>query len=112
VDVCYSQDFFARKKAGKRGARLLGYNGTIEFDWYMDEVKVFMHNTERVETYTVDTSKMSHGGGDHVLVYNFVNVMKGVERSISPIDAGLLSTLMCLKARESVQTSTFQRIEW
>ena len=112
MHVNYSQNFFARKKAASRGARLLGYKGTIEFDWYTDELKVFMHNTERVETYKLDTSKMSHGGGDHVLAYNFINIMKGMEKSISSIDAGLISALMCLKAKESAMTDTFQRIEW
>ncbi|MDO8685628.1 MAG: Gfo/Idh/MocA family oxidoreductase [Clostridiales bacterium] len=112
MHVSYTQNFFARKKAAMRGARLLGYNGTAEFDWYTDEVRVFMHNTERVESYKFDSSKMSHGGGDYVLAMNFINVMKGVENSVSPLDAGLLSVLMCLKAKESALNSTFQKIEW
>jgi predicted dehydrogenase len=112
MHVNYTQNFFARKKAGKRGARFLGYDGTLEFDWFTDEIKVYMHNTERVESYKFDSTKMSHGGGDFVLVMNFINIMKKKETSVSPIDAGLLSALMCLKARESAATSTFQKIEW
>lgn len=112
MHVSYSQNFFARKSAGKRGARLLGYNGALEFDWYTDEVKVFMHNTPRVETYKIDSAKMPHGGGDHALAYNFINVMQGKEKSVSPIEAGLISTLMCLKAKKSSQTNTFQSIAW
>jgi len=112
MHVAYSQNFFARKKAASRGARFLGYNGTLEFDWYKDELKVFMHNTSRVESYTFDSAKMSHGGGDNVLALNFIRIMQGREESVAPLDAGLLSALMCLKARESALTDTFQKIEW
>lgn len=112
MHVNYSQNFFARKKAGRRGARLFGYNGTVEFDWYTDEVKVYMHQTPRVETYKMDTSASSHGGGDTVLVDNFVRVIRGEQKSVSPLSAGLLSVLMCMKAKESAATNTFQEIKW
>jgi predicted dehydrogenase len=112
MHVNYSQNFFARKKAASRGARFLGYNGTVEFDWYTDEVKVFMHNTERVESYKLDTSKISHYGGDSALAFNFINIMKGTEKSLSNIESGLLSALMCIKANKSATTDTFQKIEW
>lgn len=110
MHVSYSQNFFARKAAASRGARLLGYNGTLEFDWYKDELKIFMHNTPRVETYNMDSSKMIHGGGDGILAYNFIKVMQSKEKSVAPIEAGLLSTLMCIKASISSQTNTFQLI--
>lgn len=112
MHVNYTQNFFARKGAAKRGAMLLGYDGSVEFDWSTNEVKVYMHSTERVETYKVDVSKMSHGGGDHVLGLNFINIMRGIEKSISSIEDGLLSVLMCLKAKESSINSTFEKIEW
>jgi predicted dehydrogenase len=112
MHVSYSQNFFARKEAAARGARLLGYNGTLEFDWVKDELKVFMHNTPRVETYKIDSSQMSHGGGDDALALNFIRVMQGKEKSVAPIDAGLLSVLMCLKAVQSAENNTFQDISW
>ena len=112
MHVCYSQNFFARKKAGKRGATLFGYKGTIEFDWYTDELKVYMHHTPRTETYKMDASGASHGGGDTVLADNFMRVMRGEQKSVSPLSAGLLSVLMCLKAKESAATNTFQEIKW
>ena len=112
MHVCYTQNFFARKAAASRGARLVGYKGTLAFDWYTDEIKVFMHDTPRVETYKVDSAMMSHGGGDDVLAYNFINVMKGLEKSIAPMDAGLISALMCIKARESAENQMFQDITW
>ena len=50
-----------------RGATLIGYAGTLEFDWYTDELKVHLHHTPRVETHKIDSKAMSHGGGDLVL---------------------------------------------
>lgn len=112
MHVSYSQNFFARKSAGRRGARLYGYRGTLEFDWYTDELKVHMHHAPRTETYKMDTTGASHGGGDTVLADNFVRVIRGQEKSVSPLSAGLLSVLMCLKAKESAATRTFQEIKY
>ena len=112
MHASYSQNFFARKKAGRRGARLFGYKGTVEFDWYTDEVKVYMHHKPMVETHKLDSAALSHGGGDTVLVDNFVRVIRGEEKSVSPLSAGLLSVLMCLKAKESSLTNTFQEIRY
>jgi len=112
MHVCYSQNFFARKKAGRRGARLYGYLGTLEFDWYTDEVKVYMHHSPRVETYRTESAHASHGGGDLVLADNFIRVIRDGARSVAPLDAGILSALMCLKAKESAATRTFQPVEF
>jgi hypothetical protein len=112
MHLSYSQNFYARQKAAKRGCTLLGYKGTIEFDWYTDEIKVFMHHSPRVDVIKIDTSAASHGGGDLVLADNFVKVMLGEAESIAPMNAGLLSVLICLKAKESGLTDTFQPIEW
>jgi len=112
MHLSYSQNFFARKGAAKRGATLMGYEGTVEFDWGTDEAKVYMHNTPRVETYKVDSSQMSHSGGDIALAMNFLKVMRGEEKSRTSIDAGLWSALLCLKAKESAETHTFQSVAW
>ena len=111
MHVAYSQNFFARKGAAKRGARLIGYQGTVEFDYYTNEVKVFMHHLSRVETYKIDREfDQSHGGGDLVLAKNFLDVIEGKAETVAPLSAGLLSVLMCLKAKESAMTKTFQEI--
>ncbi|MBP1992409.1 Gfo/Idh/MocA family protein [Paenibacillus eucommiae] len=111
MHMSYSQNFFARRKAGSRGARLLGYKGTLEFDFYTNEVKVFMHHQPRVETYTIDPGE-AHFGGDAVLAQNFIGMMKGIDQSASTLESGLTSALMCLRARESAQTHMFQDIAW
>ncbi|OFX15634.1 MAG: oxidoreductase [Armatimonadetes bacterium RBG_16_58_9] len=112
MHVCYTQNFFARNKAGKRGARLLGYKGTIEFDWYTAELNVYMHHIPRADTYKFDVSMAGHGGGDVILVDNFLRVVQGKQPSLAPLSAGMLSALMCLKAKESAATKTFQEIAY
>jgi len=109
MHMVYSQNFFARNKSQKRGATLLGYHGTIEFDWYTGILKVLMHHAQRVETYEFDGAG-GHGGGDQVLASNFIKVIRGEEASLSTLDDGITSVLMCLKARESAATHTFQEI--
>lgn len=113
MHVNYTQNFYARFKAGRRGASLLGYKGTVEFDWYTDEVKVFMHHKQRTETYKCDPGAATHGGGDLHLIDSFVRIMKGEDHiSAAPLSAGLTSVLMCLKAKESDATNTFQEIKY
>lgn len=113
MHVTYSQNFFIRNKVGSRGARFMGYKGTVEFDWYTNEVKVFMHHTARAEIYKIEAGEAGHGGGDFVLIRNFIDLVKGnKEKSVSSLDDGLLSALMCLKAKESAQTKTYQNLSW
>jgi predicted dehydrogenase len=111
MHVSYSQNFFARRGAGTRGARFLGYKGTIDFDFMTGKVKVYMHHTPRVETYEF-TAADGHFGGDSTLVRNFGDVILGKSKSISSLDDGMLSALLCLKAKESAETHMFQTISW
>ncbi|MBW7458688.1 Gfo/Idh/MocA family protein [Paenibacillus sepulcri] len=111
MHVSYSQNFFARREAAARGARLLGYKGTLEFDFYTGKVNVFMHHTPRVETYDISGGE-GHFGGDSTLAQNFVAIMQNGAESLSPLEDGLLSALMCLKAKESAETGMFRSIDW
>lgn len=115
MHAVYSQNFFVRKGAAKRGARFMGYKGTVEFDWSTNVVQVFMHHSPVVERYELDTAAMSagHGGGDYALVDNFIDMLHGrTTESLSPLDAGLQSILMSLQAKLSAQTGTFRSLGW
>ncbi|MBX3051295.1 MAG: Gfo/Idh/MocA family oxidoreductase [Caldilineaceae bacterium] len=103
AQVSYTQNFFARYLAAQRGARLYGYKGTIEFDWYSNQIKVFSHTAPTVDT--IDFSgNMPHFGGDRELAYDFLMAMRDGTPSRSPLDAGILSALTCLWARESADS--------
>ncbi len=100
VQASYTQNFFTRYRAARRGARLYGYRGTIEFDWYQNRIKVFSHTSPVVET--IDFSgDMPHFGGDRELCYDFLMAMRDRRPSRSPMAAGILSALTCLWAREA-----------
>ncbi|GGD53743.1 Gfo/Idh/MocA family protein [Paenibacillus nasutitermitis] len=111
MHVSYSQNFFARREAGARGARLLGYKGTLDFDFYTGKVNVYMHHTPRVETYDISGGE-GHFGGDTALAQNFIDIMQKGADSLSTLDDGLLSALMCLKAKESAETGMFRSLDW
>jgi predicted dehydrogenase len=111
MHASYTQNFFVRRSAGGRGARFIGYKGTVEFDFMTSEVKVILHHAPRVETHRFDSSQ-GHFGGDGVLARNFIGIMREGAESISPLEGGLASALLCLKARESAQKGTFQKVDW
>ncbi len=111
MHVSYSQNFFVRRKAARRGATLIGYKGTLEFDWFTDTLRVVQHHAPRVETHQFDPGD-GHGGGDGVLARNFLEVIRGTAPSVSPLDEGILNTLMCLKARESAATGRTLAVEF
>ncbi|BCU82544.1 hypothetical protein JIR001_23270 [Polycladomyces abyssicola] len=111
MHVAYSQNFVVRHRAGTRSCRLIGFRGTLEFDFYTNRITVHLHHTKRVETHQIGDDG-EHFGGDAVLARNFIEVMRGTAVSLSPLQSGLDSALLCLKARESARTHTFQEVKW
>ncbi|MFD2333471.1 Gfo/Idh/MocA family protein [Cohnella sp. GCM10020058] len=110
MHAVYSQNFYSRKAAARRGVRLIGYEGTAEFDFYRDEVNVFMHHTRRVENYKLEAAKLPHFGGDSALALNFIGVMAGKEKSATPLAMGIRSALTCLEAERSSKSDAFRGI--
>ena len=110
MHVCYSQNFFARKNAQLRGARFLGYKGTLEFDWYTGEIHLHKHDEPVDVCYKLDLTASSHFGGDKQLMLNFCGVMAGTENSESSLEDGIASALLCLKAVESAREHRFAEV--
>lgn len=112
MHAVYTQNFFVRNPhAGKRGAILAGEGGTLEFDWNTSEIIVRKHYTPGEIRYKVETTG-NHGGGDKKLADNFIGVMQGTEKSKTPLEQGLLSAYMCLKAKESAQKHYFVPLDY
>ena len=109
MHAVYSQDFIARKGAGKRGARLIGYYGTVEFDFNTGVVQLYYHNSDATETYRFPTGH-GHSGGDAALISNFCDVVSGKDISHSPLKEGILSAKMCLCAKKSAIEKVFCEI--
>ena len=107
MHVVYTQNFFTRNKhAAKRGAIIAGEGGVVEFDWQTNEIIVRKHYETGEIRSKVETIAF-HGGGDIKLINNFIGVMLGTEKSKTPLEQGLLSAYMCLKAKESAENHTF-----
>ena len=107
----YTQNFFAKQSAHKRGARLIGTKGMVEFDFYTDEIFVTYHYSTHTERHKVGHAGERHFGGDTRLSHHFLNVVRGLEESKSTLQAGILSARMCLAARKSSETLTFQQVK-
>ncbi|WJH36533.1 Gfo/Idh/MocA family oxidoreductase [Paenibacillus sp. CC-CFT747] len=106
MHVTYSQNFFVRGRAASRGARFMGYKGTLEFDFYQKQVRVYLHHSPRVETYDIEPGE-GHHGGDTALARNYLAMLAGREKSIIPLEAGLTSALMGILAKESAEHGRF-----
>jgi len=112
VIASYNQCFFARKSAGNRGARIIGYDGTIEFDWNTNILKVYSHHIPKVETIEIISDMTTHGGGDEILSMSFIDIVNEKAQSCSPLIDGVTSCLMCLKAKESCEERIFKAVSF
>jgi predicted dehydrogenase len=108
IHAVYTQNFYTRRGATARGATLIGYRGTIAFDWYRDELTVHHHHSNRIERHHFASTGEAHHGGDEALVEEFLNAVAGRETTRAPLAAGILSAQMCLMARDSCATNTVQ----
>ncbi len=104
----YTQNFYARRGAAKRGATLIGYKGTVSFDWYADEVVVHHHHNARIERHRLESTGGGHHGGDKRLAHDFLAVLNGTGPSRTTLQDGLLSAQICLMAKRSCEASQFQ----
>lgn len=102
----YTQVFYTKHHGAARGATLSGFKGTLRFDWYRNELLLQRHDEARTEMERPPEG-LNHFGGDSVLADNFIAVIKGEARSLSPISAGLRSVYACLAAKESAATGRF-----
>ncbi len=104
----YTQVFFTRRM-GMRGATISGYHGTLTLDYHTNKLHHIRHHQPYKEALDVESS-MSHYGGDTELGRNFVAVVKGKEKSKTPIETGLRSVYACLAAKQSANTGQFVNV--
>ncbi len=106
----YTQVFFTRRDAACRGATVSGYMGTLEFDWYRNQLNYTRHHRPFSDTVSTDPG-LSHFGGDAELARDLVNLVKD-SRAVSrtPIETGLASVYTCLAAKESYQKGRFVNV--
>jgi predicted dehydrogenase len=104
VQVCYT-----RRDAGRRGAVVSGYEGTVEFDWHAGTLRRVRHHEPFTDT--MEAAKgMSHFGGDEELALNFIGMMRSGEKPRATIRDGLRSVYACLAARDSLRSGKFEEV--
>ncbi len=110
IHASYSQNLLSRRSAYKRGATVVGYEATLEFDLAPMRLRIIHHRSEKVEQVRLDIEADGHAGGDLILAESFVDLIKGRASPNASLRDGLLSSAMCLAARESARTKTFQPV--
>lgn len=111
MHAMYSQNFFARKAAARRGARLYGYKGTVEFDFVSQKISIYDHMSDKVTQISVPIPEKGHGGGDTALMKNFVDLCEGKTGvSVAALSDGIKSAQVCLAAKRSSEADVFEKI--
>jgi predicted dehydrogenase len=105
----YTQVFFTRRDAARRGAVVSGYMGTVDMDWCRSDVKVVHHHQPFSDTIRAGES-LSHHGGDAELSRDFIDIVNGHGTSRTPIQDGIQSVYYCLAARDSLHSGTFVKV--
>ncbi len=110
MHAVYSQNFVARKEAGRRGVRIIGYNATLEFEFNRKYIDIFYHNESRTEHLDLsEQCATSHGGGDMMMMDHYVKMLGG-KASPTPLSLGILSARLCLAARKSARENVFVKL--
>ena len=105
----FTQVFYARRDAARRGSVISGYDGTLDFDWTRNEIMHVRHHAP----FTHKTSggvPQSHFGGDLELARNFISMIDSQEEPACDILSGIRSVYVCLAAREAARTGTVQKV--
>ncbi|MDD2707061.1 MAG: Gfo/Idh/MocA family oxidoreductase [Verrucomicrobiae bacterium] len=106
----YTQVFFSRRDAQQRGATVSGYEGTLSFDWYKNELRRIRHHAPFSDTIKPGEG-LSHFGGDTELAHDFINLVRGkIKKSRTPIETGIQSAYACLAATQSARTGRFVKV--
>ncbi len=112
LQAVYTQNFFVRRDAGERGATLIGYDGTIQFDWCKNILKLTRHHEHETISYNMGSEIDGHGGGDIELAHDFVRAMRHRDSGRSPLTAGIQSALVCLTCRTSAERRQFLEVPY
>jgi predicted dehydrogenase len=104
----FTQLAITRRDAGQCQHIYSGYQGTLQLDWYKNEVRRVRHHEPLTDTIAVGGN--SHALGDYALVRNFYDVITGKDVSHSTWQEGLQSIYVGLASRESSLTNQFVEV--
>lgn len=103
----YTQVFFTRRGAHRRGAVISGYRGTIEFDWYRSDYREVRHHDRITEHGRLEAGEGGHHGGDANLLRDFLALARDGAPPRADLRCGLDSIYASLAAKESAAAGRF-----
>ena len=103
----YTQVFFTRRDANRRGAVVSGYGGTIEFDWTTSDYREVRHHDRFTKKGHLDKISGGHVGGDAELINDFLALVREGKPPRADLSCGLRSVYTSLAARDSASTGRF-----
>lgn len=109
--INYNHNFVVKKSAGRRGCRIIGTEGSVEFDFYTAEIRQDRYFTPQSITHQFHFPAGQHFGGDEQLALDFLRVLDGSPAQ-SDLQAGLVSAACCLAARESAELERFIPVDY
>lgn len=109
--ISYSQSFVVKKNAGRRGARLIGTEGALEFDFYTGQIRIDDYRSPRTVTEQYTEPFTQHFGGDEALARAFEELLAG-RRPGADLSDGLASAAACLAARDAAAAGHFVDIAY
>lgn len=109
--ISYNQNFIVKKSAGRRGARLIGTKGSLEFDFYTAQIRQDLYLSPQTICHQFNFPAGAHFGGDEMLALDFMRLMNG-QKSQSDLSSGLSSAACCLAARLSAEQNRSVSIDY
>ena len=90
---------------------MYGYKGTLEYDFIKDEIQIYDHMSDKITKIEFHTPSDRHGGGDDVLIKNFIDLICGkTKESVASLRAGIESAKICLAAKEASETREYKKV--
>lgn len=111
IHANYSENHVVRKQAGRRGGRIIGYAGTLDFNWGDNSITVTRHHHSVTERHQLDPNS-DHSGGDERLIFDFVKLMHGVNDTAVSMQRGLTTNLVAIAAQKSLEEHVFAPVIW
>ncbi len=107
----YSQVFFVQRQTSElRGSMISGYDGTVSFDWYKNELTRIRHHSPFAATEQTSTGG-AHFGGDIELARDFLRLIQGKKPSHqADMTNAIQSVYACLAAKQSAEKGRFVNV--
>lgn len=107
--ISYTQNFMVKRRAARRGCRIIGTRGSAEFDFYTGVIRHDDYAFDQTSTCEIRPTGGNHFGGDRRLAQQYMELLDGGTPS-SNLSDGLRSAACCLAAARSARENRLVEI--